>query len=694
MRLEEYRARFAERLGSRPAAPSPRPRAHRHAGAPPPRLVDELVEPLKRVRVGYLAGLWGVPPLEVALALGLTTEEAVAEALAARIGGEPVPADLAPTIAADPQSWRAVLARRAVGIVRPVGGMALLVAPGPAEAERLAAAGPARGRDGLPILVATPRAFGALVRHWARDAWAEEATSLLATRSPERSAADRDRMCRTAILVTTVLLLLFGALALGPSWLALLAGGGVGLLVAAWVLIRVSAALVRPRGLPRVPLSKAELPRYTVLCALYREEAAAAGLLAALAALDYPRARLDIKLVLEADDPQTLAALRRAPPDPAVEVIVVPRLGPRTKPKALMMALPFATGDLVVVYDAEDRPARGQLREAAETFAAADGRLGCLQAPLTIVNARASLLTRFFAAEYDALFGVLLPAMARFGWPIPLGGTSNHFRREALEESLGWDPYNVTEDADLGFRLARNGWRVGTISTPTGEEAPAKPGPWLRQRSRWFKGWMQTLAVLLHSPRRLAAELGWPVILVLVATLAGSLGSALVHLTCLVAFLVAWLVGGPPAWLGLGAAVFALGYAGSLAYKATGLVRAGRPGLLPWLPLLPFVWLFMGLAALKAVVDLWRRPFHWEKTPHGTGDPSAAAERPERPPQALERIVVLSEAALATGRHSPREVAAALRRQCLRWSREGTSPALLAVVEAYGREVESRGRAP
>lgn len=697
MRLGEYRGRFAERPAARPAAPPPRRVEPRPSGRPSTRLVDELVPPLQRVRVAYLAGMWGVTPLEAALALGLTTEEAVAAALAARLGGSVLPAgqDLRFTVAADPQSWRSVLARGAVAVVRPVGGRALLIAPGPEEAERLAREAGRPRPDGLPLLVTTPKVFSALVRNWAEEAWLGEAVSLLATREPERTAADQSRMRRMAVSVVVMIAALFLSLAIGPSWLALLAGGTVGLLVAAWALIRTGAATVRPRALPRVPLTEDRLPRYTILCALYREAEAAAGLLAALRRLDYPRAKLDIKLVLEADDPETLAAIREVPPDPAIEIIIVPARGPRTKPKALMTALPMATGDLVVVYDAEDRPGPGQLREAAETFAAAGERLGCLQAPLAIVNDRDGFLARFFAAEYDALFLVLLPALARFGCPMPLGGTSNHFRRAALEQSLGWDPYNVTEDADLGFRLARDGWRIGTITTPTLEEAPATFGDWLRQRSRWFKGWMQTLAVLLHRPRRLAGELGWRGLVVLVATLAGSLGSALVHLTCLAAFVVAWWVGGPPSWAGLGAGVFVLGYAGSVAYKAVGLVRAGRPGLLPWLPLLPLVWLAMGLAALKAVADLWRRPYHWEKTPHGAGPRAATAAGgavPDMPPQALERIVALSEAALASGRHSPREVAAALRRQCLRWGQEGTAPGLLAVVEAYGREVEGRGR--
>ncbi|MBY0363708.1 MAG: glycosyltransferase [Phreatobacter sp.] len=688
--------RFAERSAMRPAA-APRV-AVRHApvSGQRPRLVDDLVDPLHRVRVAYFAGLWNVPPLEVAVALGLTTPEAIAAALAARLGGMVAPLDGPhPTIAADPQSWRRVLARGTVGVSRPVGGMALLIAPGPAEAERLAAGAGHAAVDGLPLLVATPRAFARLVRAWAEVPWVNEAVSTLAAEEPDLSASDRVLMRRMAMVVVAMLAALFLALVLGPSWLALAAGGLVGLLVAAWVLLRVGAAAIPQLALPRVPLAEAALPRYTILCALYREEAVAEGLLASLARLDYPRAKLDIKLVLEADDPDTLAAIRRAAPDAAVEVIVVPALGPRTKPKALMMALPFATGDVIVVYDAEDRPGRGQLREAAETFAAADPRLGCLQAPLSIVNSRDSLLARFFAAEYDALFRVLLPALARFHMPIPLGGTSNHFRRSALDQSLGWDPYNVTEDADLGFRLARNGWRIGTLATPTLEEAPATCGAWLRQRSRWFKGWMQTLVVLARHPRRLTREIGLAGLLVLAATLAGALGSALVHLTCLAAFLAAWLLHGPPSWAGAGAAVFLLGYGGSVAYKAVGLVRAGRSFLLPWLVLLPVVWVAMGLAALKAVADLWSRPFHWEKTPHGAGCWTADAVDapvPPTPPEALERIVALSEAVMASGRHSPRDVAAALRRQCQRWQREGTAPALLAVVEAYGREVEDRGR--
>lgn len=429
MRSEDFRARFAERATA-PAPMEPHaPRRTRSDAAVPGRLVDDLVGSSQRFRVEAAAGLWGVTPLEAALTLGLTTDKAIAAALSRRIGGTVTRLEGAmPVVAADPANWRAVLARGVVGIVRPVIGKAILLAPEPAEAERLAASGQRPSTGSLPVLVTTPQAFARLVRTWATDAWYEATVPRLEREQPVMSAADRGLMRRTAGLVIAGLILLFAALVAGPGWLAALAGGTVGACVSAWVVLRLTSAVLRPSPLPRRRLREDELPRYTILCALYREVAVVDALLAALRGLDYPRARLEIKLILEEDDPETLAAVVAAPHDPAVEVILVPPRGPRTKPKALAMALPFVSGDLVVVYDAEDRPGAGQLREAAETFAAAERQLGCLQAPLAIVNQGDSWLARFFAAEYDALFRVLLPAFASAGLPLPLGGTSNHFR--------------------------------------------------------------------------------------------------------------------------------------------------------------------------------------------------------------------------------------------------------------------------
>ncbi len=571
------------------------------------------------------------------MALGLVSEESIAAALARRLGGSgPLFQDLTGLcFAIDPATWRHTLARGYAPIVLADGAMAFLLAPSPKDAETIAADPDRISGHGLPLLVTTPADFAErLCRQFQRE-WVTEAVDGLATLHPHASAHDRALMRHTALFAMTSVVLLALALAMGPGGLSGATGALVGLVVLGWLGVRLTASVLPARPEPRQRLTDAELPVYSVLCALHREENVVAGLIAALARLDYPSARLDIQLVLEADDPATLAAVQATHPPAHIRTVVLPPDGPRTKPKALMMALSLARGDLVTVYDAEDRPDPRQLRQAAETFAAADQRLGCLQAPLLIANPRDSLLTRFFAADYAALFLVLLPAFARWGLPIPLGGTSNHFRASALRGCGGWDPYNVTEDADLGFRLARAGWRIGTISHPTWEEAPPGLRVWIGQRSRWFKGWLQTLAVLSRQPRKVAADLGIGGTLALMATLAGSLGLALAHPACIAGFLAAVATGQMPPWAGAMALVAVAGHVGTAVHLAEGLRRSGQMPIVPCLLILPVSWLFIGIAAWRAVWQLYRRPFHWEKTEHGLG--SCAPARP------LDHAVALSE---------------------------------------------------
>jgi cellulose synthase/poly-beta-1,6-N-acetylglucosamine synthase-like glycosyltransferase len=203
--------------------------------------------------------------------------------------------------------------------------------------------------------------------------------------------------------------------------------------------------------------------------------------------------------VVEADDAETRAAVAGLGLGAPFEEIVSPLAGPRTKPKALAAALPFARGSFVVVYDAEDEPEPDQLRVALAAFRDGPPELACVQSRLAVDNVTDSWLTRHFTAEYAGLFEVFLPALADLKLPLPLGGTSNHFRTETLREIGGWDPFNVTEDADLGMRLARFGFRTGVIASTTWEEAPARFMPWLRQRTRWFKGWMRLVNGLIIS---------------------------------------------------------------------------------------------------------------------------------------------------------------------------------------------------
>jgi glycosyltransferase XagB len=233
------------------------------------------------------------------------------------------------------------------------------------------------------------------------------------------------------------------------------------------------------------------LPVYTVLVPVFREANVLPGLVQALQALDYPAAKLEIFIVLEAIDIETQAAVARMSLPGNFRSLVVPEGGPQTKPKALNYALQFARGDFVVVYDAEDRPQPGQLRRAWDVFSRSPPGLACLQAQLNIYNPRQSWFTRQFAIEYSVLFDAILPALEKLRLPVPLGGTSNHFPRAMLVEIGGWDPYNVTEDADLGVRIARLGYQTGVLASTTWEEAPPVFRVWLTQRTRWLKGWMR-----------------------------------------------------------------------------------------------------------------------------------------------------------------------------------------------------------
>jgi cellulose synthase/poly-beta-1,6-N-acetylglucosamine synthase-like glycosyltransferase len=397
----------------------------------------------------------------------------------------------------------------------------------------------------------------------------------------------------------------------------------------AWSILRLLGLATNPprRHKPRA-LANDRLPVYSVVVALYREAASVKELIGALRAIDYPAEKLDIKFILEPNDHETRKVV--AGLGPPFEVIIAPRLGPRTKPKALNIALPFVRGKFVVVYDAEDRPDPDQLRVALETFVFDDGRLACVQAQLTIDNSGDSWLSRLFTAEYAGLFDVFLPGLAAWQLPLPLGGSSNHFRTEALFRVGAWDPYNVTEDADLGMRLARLGYRTDVISSSTYEEAPSRFHPWLRQRTRWFKGWMQTWLVHTRSPRYLARDLGWRGFAAFQLIVGGTVLSALVH-SIFVAALVFECVYGRVAasipTMNFHIAWLVLGYVVSAAIAFVGLRRRGLLGCTWALLLIPLYWLMLSIAAWRALYQLIRDPHGWEKTEHGLAKTSRLAGR-------------------------------------------------------------------
>ncbi|MDQ1153562.1 glycosyltransferase family 2 protein [Brevundimonas sp. SORGH_AS_0993] len=361
-----------------------------------------------------------------------------------------------------------------------------------------------------------------------------------------------------------------------------------------------------------------EWPRYTVLAALHDEAAVTPQLIASLARLDYAAHRLEGFLVLEAHDHATLAAAEATPKPDWLKVVVAPPGHPLTKPRALNHALTRATGDLVTIYDAEDRPDPDQLRAAAARFAA-EPRLGCLQAPLRIRPRRgggSGFLDRQFAFEYAALFEVMLPGMARLGLPFPLGGTSNHVRMEALRAVGGWDAYNVTEDADLGFRLWSRGWTLGLVAPPTQETPPGGIDRWLPQRTRWIKGYMQTWGVHTRRP----ADLRGRGLLALAMTLGAAIISAAAHAPTLAWLASAVLIGlsagvRPEAPVGA-IAVLMIGVVASWTTCAIGARRAGLNYRLTDMLAAPAYWALLSLAFVHALWRLVMEPHVWDKTPH------------------------------------------------------------------------------
>jgi cellulose synthase/poly-beta-1,6-N-acetylglucosamine synthase-like glycosyltransferase len=400
-------------------------------------------------------------------------------------------------------------------------------------------------------------------------------------------------------------------------------------------LLRLTSAFVRPRAIsPRVPLSDDRLPIYTIVCALYREAPVVKNLVAAIRALDYPPEKLDVKLVLEADDHETQAAIADLDLGQPFEIIVAPPIGPRTKPKALNVALPFARGSYTVIYDAEDIPEPDQLRRALDAFRQAeDDRLACVQASLTIDNTDDNWLARMFTANYAGQFDVLLPGFTALRLPFPLGGSSNHFRTAILRKVGGWDPFNVTEDADLGIRLCRFGYRSAAIASATYEEAPAHFGPWLRQRTRWYKGWMQTWLVHMRRPWRLGRELGVIGMVCFQLFLAANVLTALIYPAFMGWFGYTLYRGPATSWASWSefafdrttlvfAATFLLGYASTVVLDIIGLKRRGllaHAGVLVWTPL---HWFLLSYAAWRAFFQLLHDPQRWEKTEHGVAETS------------------------------------------------------------------------
>ena len=447
-----------------------------------------------------------------------------------------------------------------------------------------------------------------------------------------------------------VLSFLFGLLAWGmvlaPIGTLYALGGFFNLLFLYSNLLRLAAVtslepMINPdedahAGLAHPRLTDEELPIYTILVPLFCEHRVVGQLIDSLLALDYPQDNLDIKLIFEQEDVETLRAANLCNPPACFEFIIVPKRMPQTKPKALNYALSDARGRYIVVYDAEDRPQSDQLRKAVAAFARAQGEhgegseppLACLQAGLNHYNHDENWLARQFTIEYTALFDGLLPALQRLDLPIPLGGTSNHFDTAILKEIGGWDAFNVTEDADLGIRLMRFGYRCNILRSTTYEEACCRPRDWVRQRTRWLKGWLQTYLVHMRHPLELFKQLGARGFAGFQIVLGAQVLSLVIH-PLFLAFMIHEASSGklfdtPYGSFGmlfwtLAIANFILGYGVAIWLGYATLKRRGYRSLYWQLPFTPLYWLCMSFAAFRALIHYVIKPFHWEKTEHGLG---------------------------------------------------------------------------
>ncbi|MEM8786886.1 MAG: glycosyltransferase family 2 protein [Pseudomonadota bacterium] len=579
-----------------------------------PRQIDRALQQQRRVR----------QPLGLILRHeGAATAAQVIDGLAAQTGMMAV--DLA-RHRADPDisaPYDARLLLRLGGLPwRIIAGSMICAIHDPATAESLRAALAGAGRpiffvlaDRAAIEDEIARLHGPAMAAMARD------------RCPEHLSCRVWASHRSFVAVAVPFLIAGGAwLAPAAALFVLLAW--ITLFGAATTAMRAVALVESIRPPPRtrrtrmLPMPAAARPVVSVLVPLFDEDVTLSHLIDAIDRSSYPKALLEVILILEQDDLATPLALAQIGLPPWARTVTVPPGSVRTKPRAMNYALEFCSGSVIGIYDAEDRPEPDQLEKVVRHLHHAPRHVGCVQGYLDFYNSRQNWLARCFTIEYATWFRVLLRGMQRLGMPIPLGGTTVFFRRDALESVGAWDAHNVTEDADLGMRLARFGYRTEMVETTTYEEANCRLRAWVPQRARWLKGYAMTWFTHMRRPRALWRDLG-PM---------GFAGFQLLLLGGLTAYLggpVFWgilaaqLLGGAAAWPGpaplwqIFFATMIIGQVIMFTVALRAVIARPRRHLLTAVPLLLIYWPLGAVAAYRAVWDLFRRPFHWSKTQHG-----------------------------------------------------------------------------
>ncbi|NUH66148.1 glycosyltransferase [Sulfitobacter sp. S0837] len=508
-----------------------------------------------------------------------------------------------------------------------IGDRLLVVTGQPAQFDRLCACMGSAGKRFLPVIAEPQQVQDHITALYGQELAHKAATRVPMVESCRGWAANPLRrqiwaVALCSVILASVFLAPTVALSAALLWATLTLAMTTGLKAAA-----LASTLLKPRAPttpPRVPPSDFRLPRVSVMVPLYKEQEIASALISRLSRLTYPKSLLQVVLVLEAGDEVTRETLNRTALPSWISLIEVPEAGQlRTKPRALNYALDFCKGSIIGVWDAEDAPEPDQIEQIATRFHQAPDNVACLQGVLDYYNSRSNWMSRCFAIEYASWWRVLLPGVARLGLVVPLGGTTLFFRREILERLGGWDAHNVTEDADLGLRLARHGYVTEILPTVTYEEANCRPWPWVRQRSRWLKGFLTTWSVHMRAPRRLMKDLGMVRFLGVqtlflatfsqfaLAPLLWSLWLTFVGLSHPAAELL-----GPAVMTGV-IGLFILSQLLNLSLSAFAVSDRRHRHLLPYVLTLPFYFALGALAALKALYEFASSPFYWDKTAHG-----------------------------------------------------------------------------
>ena len=471
----------------------------------------------------------------------------------------------------------------------------------------------------VEYILATPHDIYEQVQLYAGGLLSDHAVQQLWRFEPQRSARRLFMLRRKKAFWAPVLLsLLFLALFFETPTLFLLAViNGIYLLAMLFKFQIFWAGYYHtelPPSAEQIP--DAELPTYTIFVPLFKEPATTVkSLIQAIRALDYPKDKLDVKLIVEEGDDATFHNLIAQKPERIFHIVRVPHSQPQTKPKACNYALQFAKGTLATIYDAEDIPEPQQLRKAAQMFADVGKKLGCVQARLNYYNRRDNMLTRMFSLEYAMWFDAMLYGLQRLELPMPLGGTSNHFRTKVLQSIYAWDPYNVTEDADLGLRLAEAGYQTRILNSLTLEEAPNTFKNWITQRTRWVKGYIQTFFVHLREPRRAVKMLGLKGVLGFVLFIgSASFAFVITPVILTISLLVYFGDYDVPIWL---YSLMIFNMVGGMLVHLT-IALAVLWDMLLAVPVFPFYWFLHTIASIRAVYQLVSgKLHHWEKTIHG-----------------------------------------------------------------------------